>query len=171
MLLSLVYFTVCRLLRAVVLTSRDDGARGVELLVLRHQVKVLARRAHQPPFRRRDRMLLAAASRGLPRERWMALVVTPRTLLRCHWELVRRRWTYRRGRPPGQPPLGEETVELVVRLAKENPRWRYLRVRGEPAAARRAGVRHRHTNAPAPAPPRSRSSPGQPSSRTPSGTV
>jgi hypothetical protein len=48
MLLSLVYFAVRRLLRAVAPTSRDDVARDVELLVLRHQVKVLARRVHQP---------------------------------------------------------------------------------------------------------------------------
>ena len=75
MLLSLVYFAVRRLLRAVAPTSRDDVARDVEQLVLRHQVKVLARRVHQPPFRRRDRMLLAAASRLLPRERWKAFVV------------------------------------------------------------------------------------------------
>jgi hypothetical protein len=71
MLLSLVYFAVRRLLRAVAPTSRDDVARDVELLVLRHQVKVLARRVHQPPFRRRDRMLLAAASRVLPREDYL----------------------------------------------------------------------------------------------------
>jgi hypothetical protein len=75
MLLSLVYFAVRRLLRAVAPTSRDDVARDVELLVLRHQVKVLARRVHQPPFRRRDWMLLAAASRVLPRGRWKAFVV------------------------------------------------------------------------------------------------
>jgi len=75
-------------------------------------------------------MLLAAASRILPRQRWKAFVVTPRTLLRWHRELVRRKWTYRR-RGPGRPPLGRDTVELIVRLARENPRWGYLRIRGE----------------------------------------
>ena len=75
-------------------------------------------------------MLLAAASRILPRERWKAFVMTPRTLLRWHRELVRRKWTYRR-RGPGRPPLDRETVELIVRMARENPRWGYLRIRGE----------------------------------------
>jgi hypothetical protein len=36
-------------------------------------------------------MLLAAASRILPRERWRAFLVTPQTLLRWHRELIRRK--------------------------------------------------------------------------------
>jgi len=75
-------------------------------------------------------MLLAAASRVLSRDRWMTFVVTPRTLLRWHRELGRRKWTYRR-RGPGRPPIDPETVELILRMARENPRWGYPRIRGE----------------------------------------
>jgi len=126
MLLSVVYFILRRLLHALAPSDRSDLEREAELLVLRHQVKVLSRGVRQLPFRRRDRMLLAAASRILPRERWKAFVVTPRTLLRWHRELVRRKWTYRR-RGPGRAPLDRETVELVARVARENPTWGYLR--------------------------------------------
>jgi hypothetical protein len=55
--------------------------------------------------------------------------VTPSTLLRWHRELVARRWTFphtgrsRRG-------LDEQVVDLVVRLATEDPRWGYQRVVG-----------------------------------------
>lgn len=76
-------------------------------------------------------MLLAAASRLLPRERWKVFLVTPRTLLRWHRELVRCKWTFRRRRRPGRPGLPHETVELIVRIARENPRWGYLRIRAE----------------------------------------
>jgi len=130
MLLSLVYFVLGRLLSAVAPSDRTDLEREAELLVLRHQLKVLSRSGRRPPFRRRDRMLLAAASRLLPRDRWKAFVVTPRTLLRWHRELVRRKWTYRR-RGPGRPGLDQETLELIVRMARENPRWGYPRIRGE----------------------------------------
>ena len=130
MLLSFGYFVLCRLLHALAPSDRGDLEREAELLVLRHQLKILPRGVRRPPFRRRDRMVLAAASRILPRERWRAFVVTPRTLLRWHRELVRRKWTYRRRRP-GRPPLDPETVELITRLARENPRWGYLRIRGE----------------------------------------
>lgn len=47
--------------------------REVELLVLRHQLKVLSRGDRRPPFRRWDRILLAAACRILPRDRWNAV--------------------------------------------------------------------------------------------------
>jgi hypothetical protein len=53
--------------------------------------------------------------------------VTPRTLLRWHRELIRRKWTHR-GKP-GRPPLNRETVGLIVRMARDNPRWGYLRIR------------------------------------------
>ncbi len=78
MLLSLVYFGLRRVLRALAPSVRSDLQREVELLVLRHQVMVLSRGVRRPPFRRRDRMLLAAASRLLQRERWKAFVVTSR---------------------------------------------------------------------------------------------
>jgi putative transposase len=60
--------------------------------------------------------------------------------LRWHRDLVRRRWTYPRTGRRDRRCLPEEVVELVVRLAKEDRRWGYLRVRRE-ALIDRVGVR------------------------------
>ena len=79
---------------------------------------------------RADRAFLAAASRFLPRTRWSSFFVTPDTLLRWHRRLVARRWTYPR-RSPGRPALGGAVRELVLRIARENPRWGYQRIAGE----------------------------------------
>ncbi len=117
------------------------GSRGAELevenLVLRHQLAVLARSAKRPPFRRRDRVLLAAASRLLPRDRWSVFVVSPKTLVRWHRELVRRKWSYQRRRE-GRPPIDPGVRELVLRLGRENPRWGCVRIQGE---LRKLGIR------------------------------
>jgi putative transposase len=112
-------------------------ADAVEIAVLRHQLAVLRRQVSRPRYTPADRMLLAALARLLPRERWAAFLVTPSTLLRWHRELVARRWTYpRTGRD--RRGLDESVVAVVVRLARENPRWGYLRIVGE---CRNLGVR------------------------------
>ena len=73
----------------------------------------------------------------LSRERWGTFLVTPATLLRWHRDLVARSWTYpRRGRAAANA-LEDDIVALVLRLARENPRWGYLRTVGE---CRKLGV-------------------------------
>jgi transposase InsO family protein len=83
----------------------------------------------RPAFRVADRVFLSAASRLLPRIDWSAFAVTPATLLRWHRRLVAKRWTY--PRPPGRPAMTADVRALIVRLARENPRWGYQRIVGE----------------------------------------
>lgn len=123
-------YLIARALARLVAGSRDDGSKDIEILVLRHQVKVLRRRTGRPRLRVMDRVLLAAAARVLPRDRWASFMVTPQTLLRWHRELVRRKWTYR-ARRTGRPPLDSEIKDLILRMAKENPRWGCVRIQGE----------------------------------------
>ena len=100
-------------------------------------MKALQRRAGRPRLSRLDKLFLAAASRILPKERWSSFIVTPATLLRWHRELVRRKWTHGTNRC-GRPQVDPEVYALVVRMAKEDPRWGYIRIQGE---CRKLGIR------------------------------
>ena len=130
MALSFLYRLVRRVIEALSLHCRDSVAKDAEILVLRHQVSVLRRQVARPRFSWSDRAFIAALARLVPKERWSAFLVTPEAILRWHRALVRRRWTYPHRRQ-GRPPLPQGTVELIVRLSRENPRWGYLRIVGE----------------------------------------
>ena len=130
MAFSFLYLSLRALLGALVRSRRGLHVKDVELLVLRHELEILRRQIVRPELRTADRALLAAAACHLPRSSRGMLLVTPRTLLRWHQALVRRKWRQpvcRRGRPS----LPTEVRELVVRLARENPRWGHRRICGE----------------------------------------
>jgi len=146
---KLAYLTLCRCIQLLASLARGNAAKDLEILVLRHQLAVLRRQTPRLRFEPADRALLAAVSRVLPRARWSCFLVKPETLLRWHRRLVAGAWTYPH-RHTGRPPLTHEIQQLIVRLARENPRW------GLPAHPRRAGTpgclglgeRHPHGAAP-----------------------
>jgi HTH-like domain len=78
-----------------------------------------------------ERCRLALRGHRLGRRvlRQVATIVTPDTILRWHRQLIARKWTYRKGRPPRAGVLAE-IRRLVVRMAEENPTWGYTRIRG-----------------------------------------
>jgi putative transposase len=76
-------------------------------------------------------------------------------LLRWHREVVRRHWAHRHRHQ--RSGLAGDTVELVLRLARENRRWGYVRIAGECAkvgvgvsATSVRNVLRRHRLGPAP---------------------
>jgi putative transposase len=128
---SFVYWSLRRLLELVVLRFRSEREKEIEILLLRHQLRVLERQVVRPELTQADRAVLAAFSRVLSRPVWRrSAFVTPATLLRWHRELVARRWTYPHRRC-GRPATAVEIRELVVRRARENPGWGYRRIHGE----------------------------------------
>jgi transposase InsO family protein len=139
MILSFAAQFLLLLLDLLTARCRADQAKDLEIALLRQQLRLPQRQQTQPlRLRRADRLLLAVLAKRLStlarawRHPWHAscLLVSPATILRWHRELVRRKWTFshRRG---GRPPLAADLAALILRLARENPRWGYKRIQGE----------------------------------------
>jgi transposase InsO family protein len=113
---------------------RRDSAKDAELLVLRHENAVLRRQVPGPiRYEPADRFWFAALSGLIPRRRWRDVFpVTPATLLAWHRRFITAKWDYtpRRG-SIGRPSTPAGIKKLVLRLAKENPRWGHRRIQGE----------------------------------------
>ena len=132
MTLRFAYLAVLRVFGWLALLARSDRAKDAEILILRHQVAVLQRQVKAPRLSWADRAVLAALARLLPGSqlRQLRLIVSPRTLLRWHADLVRRHWAYPR-RTPGRPRTDRTVRSLVLEMARDNPAWGYRRIHGE----------------------------------------
>lgn len=119
-------------LLAIIRNSKSE--KDLEILILRQQVRILQRKTKTPlQISDPERMVLATlldryckfkdgTRQHLNR---VMLIFKPDTVLRWHRELVRRKWTFKRRGKPGRPVISSELEALIIRLAKENPRWGY----------------------------------------------
>src|SRR5215469_15353800 len=133
-LVRLIYRSLAALLSWLALSARSSASKNAEILILRHEVALLRRGNPKPRIDWTDRAVLAALARILPTALRAHRIVTPGTLLRWHRRLVTKKWA--QPKAPGRPPLAGELAELIVKLAKDNPRWGVAQVFG----AHRYGV-------------------------------
>jgi Integrase core domain/Homeodomain-like domain len=126
---ALAYRVLVTVLSWLALLARSSSAKDVEILALRHEVAVLRRTNPRPRMSWTDRAVLAALTRIMTKGLRARRIVTPGTLLRWHQRLVAAKW--RQPRAPGRPPVPDELVTLILRLARENTRWGVVRIQGE----------------------------------------
>src|SRR6201987_4822864 len=129
MSVALAYRLVVTVLSWLALLARSSSAKDVEILALRHEVAVLRRTNPRPRMSWTDRTILAALARIMPKALRARRIVPPGTLLRGPRRRVAAKW--RQPRTPGRPPVPDELVALIVRLARENTRWGVVRIPGE----------------------------------------
>ncbi|MFI0821961.1 IS3 family transposase [Streptomyces sp. Rer75] len=121
---------LCDRPRMGMISDRGSATALPDLLPLLGCLLVLRRQIERPRLSWADRAVLSALARHLPSALRRHRLVTPGTLLTWRRRLVRWKWRQAPARP-GRPPLPEETVALIQRLARENPTWGYVRIQGE----------------------------------------
>ena len=79
-----------------------------------------------------ERTLLARKAKAIGRKALLKLdtLVSPDTLKRWHRRLGAQKCDFSTWRNPGPPEIMREISELMVRIAQENPGWRYTRIQG-----------------------------------------
>ncbi len=129
---ALLYATFALLLDLLHAVTRGRRDLAVEVLVLRQQVRMYQRKATRPPrLSRWDKVLLAAIVTRYRALTSAIVIVRPETVLRWHREIVKRKWTYGNTPTRGRPTIPDATVDLIVRLARENRAWGYGKIQGE----------------------------------------
>jgi putative transposase len=132
-IVSLLYKVTRKLLSVPSVVLRSETAKDAELLVLRHENAILRRQLTGPVrYEPADRFWFAALSGLVDRRHWPKIFpVTPGTLLAWHRRFIVRKWDYTAHRRTGRPPTRAAIKKLVVRLARNNPRWGHRPIHGE----------------------------------------
>ena len=134
-------FSLLLALRAI--GRYSNHAKDLHILLLQQQLPILQRKQPRPPrLSRRQKLILAVLTTQLLDVTGGArahlddvvLLFKPDTVLKWHRELVRRTWTFTRCRTSGRPAIAPELEALILRLAKEHPRWGSSKLHGEPGA-------------------------------------
>jgi transposase InsO family protein len=83
-------------------------------------------------FTNGQRRRLAAKAKAIGRKGLFEIgtLVTPDTLLRWYRRLIAKKYDGSKTRKPGRPKTAAEIEQLIIRMARDNPRWGYTRIRG-----------------------------------------
>jgi len=126
---ALAYRLLVTVLSWLALLARSSSSKDVEIFALRHEVAVLRRTNTRPRMCWTDQAVLAALASIMPNGLRTRRIVAPGTLLGRH-----RRpggGEVAPAQAPGRPPVPDELIALVLRLARENTPVGVVRIQGE----------------------------------------
>jgi hypothetical protein len=111
---------------------RSRASLEAEILVLRHQVNVLRRRAPKRlAFSNLDRLIFAGLYAVVPRILEALAIVEPQTVVRWHRAGFRLFWRWRSQSRSGRPRVPLEIRRLIREMSLANPLWGAPRIHGE----------------------------------------
>jgi putative transposase len=125
---ALVYLLLRRFIHLVAGSSNQLNS-DLEVVILRHQLRVLRRQVGKPRPRHRDRLFMAAISRAASCS--MVLLCGERADAPSLAPGTRAEEVDVQAHPGGRPAFPDEVRSLIVRMGREIPKWGCIRIRGE----------------------------------------
>src|SRR6266478_3045165 len=96
---------------------------ALEVLALRHQIKVLKRRTPRPKLRWWDRCLWVMLKRAWPGWKTPLIIFRPETVIGWQRAGLRMFWRWKSRRRRGRPAKDSELIQLIRRMWSVNPTW------------------------------------------------
>jgi hypothetical protein len=111
---------------------RSRAALQTEILILRHQLNVLRRRApKRVAVRNVDRLVFAGLNRLAPEMLDAVKILKPETVIRWHRAGFRAGWRWKSRPRGGRPRTPDEVCQLIREMSVANPLWGAPRIHGE----------------------------------------
>ena len=111
---------------------RSRASLEAEILMLRHQLNVLQRKAPKRlAFNAFDRLVIASLYRIAPNILNALVIVKPDTVVRWHRSGFRLFWRWKSRRRGGRPTVPLEIRQLIREMSLANPLWGAPRIHGE----------------------------------------
>jgi hypothetical protein len=111
---------------------RSRAALQIEVLALRHQLRVLDRsRPRRVRLRWIDRIFWVWLSRTWTEWRAALLIVKPETVIAWHRQGFRLLWTWKSRHRTGRPGVSADVRALIRTMSTANPLWGAPRIHGE----------------------------------------
>src|SRR5450759_3905498 len=113
-------------------SARSRAALQLEVLALRHQLRVLQRtRPRRLRRAKADRWLWVGLSRIWTGGRTALVIVKPETVIGWHRRGFRLFWTWKSRRRTGRPTVPRDVRTLIRTMSDANPLWGAPRIHGE----------------------------------------
>jgi hypothetical protein len=112
--------------------TRSKSELLIENALLRQQLAVLNRQVKRPQLTWRDRSIIVFLSSKLRGRKDAVMIVQPETILRWHRDVFRFVWRRKsKAESKPRPPLSDDDIARIKRMARENATWGAERIRGE----------------------------------------
>ena len=103
----------------------------LEVLFLKKQLEIVARSSPRFRIRPSDRFFVGILTDLYDSWREALLIVQPETLIRWHRQSFRLFWRWKSRSDAGRPKIPQAQIDLINRMANQNPLWGAPRIHGE----------------------------------------